>query len=144
MEDDDVERMFASMAFNNYTDSMNDFIEWTRIQHLRIQEAIANDEHERAGDLATEMFMAANRIQLGNVVNLVSGYAGALFRERAATVELHDLLEAILARMQEFHAHLVYVNQPNEELIMVTDMIADLRRDMDNSAMGQTLKNSDG
>lgn len=140
MDDESVDHEFFNMYVNNYTQAIDDFIEFTRLQHVKIQQAIAEDKPEIVTELASEMFLASGRIQVGNIQNLISGYANALFRERAAAVELHDLSEWVLAELKKLHEHLVYVNQPLEELMMVTDLMVAVRDRLDESVISQTLK----
>ena len=141
MDEDNVERQFFNIAMGDYKDSLEKFVEHIRVMELHLRAALAEQDMEQVAHLSGEMFMASTSIQVANVANAFIAFAHNVNEERAAGVEQFDLIRAHLDKLRKFHQHLVFIGQPNEELAMVTDMMAELQENLDSSAYGQMLAN---
>jgi hypothetical protein len=141
VDDEDVEHEFFGMAMGDYADSIDRFIEYTRITRHDLQETLTDgDDLEKVAELSANLFRAVSSVQIGNVPNLLAGYAHALNVERAAGIEVFLLANAFLDRLRTFHRHLVDIGQPNEELLMVTDLMNDLQVRLDETSYGRMAK----
>jgi len=137
MDEDEVDDRFMGMAMNNYRDSIENFIEGVRVNELKVRVAIGNGEHEQAARLSEKLFHGISAVQVGNVPNLITGFGHALNDERMAGLEVFGLGEAVLADLRTLHQHLVSIGQPNDELMMITDLMAKLSDGLDSSVYGR-------
>jgi hypothetical protein len=145
VDDENVEHEFFNMAMGDYADSMEKFIEYTRVTQHQLQQALTSDDDPaKVAGLSASLFHAVSSVQVGNIPNLISTYAYALNAERAAGLEVFSLASAVLRDLRDFHAHLVRINQPNDELLMVTDLLNNLQSGLDETSYGQMAKEFEG
>ena len=140
MDDEHVDHEFFNLAMGDYADSIEKFIEHTRVVQHHLRVAIQDEDTDQVVNLSQNRVHAVSGVQVGNIHNLIAGYASSLNEERSAGLLVYGVLMHAIDEIVKLHAHLVRVNQPNQELLMVTDLLNDLRSRADRTPYGQMAK----